>query len=57
MNKAQLRGNRTMVHDFVLAGQYLIVPVFPCFYTSIWSVLCGNKSFGEALAYKPDAGI
>lgn len=50
-------GMRFFIHDFVLAGRYLIVPVFPQFLESVFDHLTANKAFVDNLVYKPQEGI
>lgn len=39
-------GRRFMIHDFVLAGDYLVVLVYGLFISDLYKVLLGNKALG-----------
>jgi len=43
------------MHDFVLAGQYLIFFVPPV-RLNVWSVLSGTSSYGDSFRWRPDLG-
>lgn len=45
----------SLVHDFVLAGPYLIF-FLPPLRLKVWPVLTGLKSFGDAFEWRPELG-
>mgnify|MGYP001827343957 CR=1 FL=1 len=44
-----------LIHDFVLAGQYLVFLISPV-RINLTSVLLGRKSFSDAMEWKPELG-
>ena len=35
-----------MLHDFVLAGKYLVIPIYPILINGIFDVITGGKTLG-----------
>lgn len=46
-----------MIHDFVLAGKYLVVPVYPNIFDGVFDLLTGSKSYGELCKWAPERGV
>jgi carotenoid cleavage dioxygenase-like enzyme len=44
-----------IIHDFVLAGQYLVF-FAPAVRLNIWSVLFGTSTYSDSLSWQPDQG-
>ena len=45
----------SLIHDFVLAGKYLVFFIPPV-QLNIWSVLLGTSSYSQALTWQPHIG-
>ncbi|BAY61443.1 carotenoid oxygenase [Calothrix brevissima NIES-22] len=45
-----------LIHDFVLAGQYLVFFVSPIKVNNIWPVLFGTSTYGNSLKWCPEIG-
>lgn len=46
-----------MLHDFVLAGDYIVIPIYPQFLDSIFDMLLASKPLAENVVFKPEEGI
>ncbi|CAD8190398.1 unnamed protein product [Paramecium octaurelia] len=56
-NSAQVNGRRFMLHDFILAGNYLIAIMYSQFVTDFHKILLGRKSLGQDVLNDDSQGI
>ncbi|CAD8109729.1 unnamed protein product [Paramecium sonneborni] len=56
-NSAQVNGRRFMLHDFILAGNYLIAIMYSQFVQDFHKILLGRKALGQDVLNDESQGI